>query len=519
MAIKIVLVETAIFRGMSKTISDAQTIDATSGTSPVTEALRALDGSTSLVVAPTALRGQSCFEAALNAVGGSLSVAYFAGMDEFKANIESVKAFAAEGRTTGVKSFLEKGSTIYSQAFFNAGGVGAKLDPCFTFAHGKLSPKRAVDAWGALNSLVFLAIGSLPDQGEKGTGERVDVQVGADSKRFVFSVRFDCHAGLAESFRKSSLLEVTRAACDVYELRAIASGGKIEVTGVIQIGNETPQRVELHTAQPAAGLESNESVKEYEFKDFGSLAGTKAEEKRVVKGGFKKKFSEQVKVSAPESAPDNVVNIKGDAPNAQQKVVVSGSASLGKEQKVVVSGSAGLGKEAEKTVVSSNTTALGKSPENFAAAAAEAQAKEKSAALYESKIQGLEATLRQREELVAKLNKEIEEIKDPMKMGVITGIKDNQLEGLKANITRLQTEVEEAAKREKELMAVVDKAIGLKDEAVKRLKEYETKLRQASGGTNSKTQMLEKALEEQKRQNKELSKKITQLMEQIQKAA
>jgi DNA repair exonuclease SbcCD ATPase subunit len=226
-------------------------------------------------------------------------------------------------------------------------------------------------------------------------------------------------------------------------------------------------------------------VKDYEFHRFERLSGSAPEEKRVIKAGFKKKFSERVSVAAPPAETEKVTRIAANAPQEDKKVVVSGG------------------------------SALGKAPETFSSVSAEVGNKEKSASLLESKIQSLETTLKQREELITKLNKEIEEIKDPMKMGVISGIKDNQVEGLKDNIARLKSEAEEAAAREKELMTVVDKAIQLKDEAVKKLKDYETKLRQSQGGNNSKMQMLEKQLDEQKRQNKELSKKITQLMEQL----
>ena len=65
-------------------------------------------------------------------------------------------------------------------------------------------------------------------------------------------------------------------------------------------------------------------------------------------------------------------------------------------------------------------------------------------------------------------------------MDVITGIKDNQLDGLKGNITRLEAEIAEAKGREKELLAVVDKSVQMKDEALKRNKDLETKVKQAS---------------------------------------
>lgn len=472
MAIKIVIVETVKFHGLPDLWPDVKRVGATDGTEKVSEALRELNGSTTLVVASAELRNSPCFEAALAAPGTRTTVAYIGEPEDFTLCSGTLMQFMAEQRATGVKTFLEKGSSIFSEALFNAGAAGEKLDSCFRFAHGKLTPGRAVDAWGALQSLVFVGIKSLPNQGENGTGERVDVQVGADANRFVFSVRFDNPASEAERMRRAPLLEVLRTSCDVFEVRSLTGTNKLEILGFVFTGACPKKPVEIHTCQVDAGLETATDVREYEFRGFHALAGGGPEEKRVFKGGFKKKFSDKVMVAAPDpvEAPAEV-RIAADAPKAESKTVVSGGAALG--------------------------------------------GKGKSASLLESKIAGLEANLKQRDELIVKLNKEIEEIKDPLKMGVISGIKDNQVEGLKANIARLQTESEEAQKREKELMGVVDKAIALKDEAVKRLKDYESKLRQSQGGNNSKVVALERQLDEQKRQNKELSKRITQLMEQL----
>jgi uncharacterized coiled-coil DUF342 family protein len=55
----------------------------------------------------------------------------------------------------------------------------------------------------------------------------------------------------------------------------------------------------------------------------------------------------------------------------------------------------------------------------------------------------------------------------------------------------------------------------MKDEALKRNKDLETKVKQASEGNNSKIVTLEKQIDEHKRKNQELSKKISQLVEQI----
>lgn len=65
---------------------------------------------------------------------------------------------------------------------------------------------------------------------------------------------------------------------------------------------------------------------------------------------------------------------------------------------------------------------------------------------------------------------------------------------------------------------MVDKAVQMKDDAAKKIKELDVKLKATSGSGGSKVQMLEKALEEQKRQNKELSKRVTELNEKLRAA-
>lgn len=475
MPTKILILESANFTVASE-LRDAKRVNVDDSAS--LESTLAED-SIRLILAPADLRGQNAaidafLETAAGADSGAISIAYFRKSEDCAEYLPFLDSFISDLRATGVKTFLQKGSSIYSETFFHAGGIGQKMDSCFRFAHARLSPARAIDSWAALQSLVCTGIRSLPQQGEGGTGERVDVQIGADANRVVFSVRFDSSEETALELRKSSLLETVRASCDLFEFRYFAESKKVEILGMVFAGNAATRGIEVQTVQASAALEATDDVKEYEFKNFGSLAGDAPEDKRVVKGGgFKKKFSERL-ASAPTPAPDVSTQSSEEIP-AAAKVVVSGAASM--------------------------------------------KPQEKSAALWESKIESLESTLKQREELIAKLNKEIAEIKDPLKMNVISSIKDTQVEGLKGTIARLENELKETQTREKELMTVVDKAIQLKDEAVKRLKDYEAKLRQTQGGNNSKVVALEKALEEQKRQNKELSKRITQLMEQGKKAA
>jgi hypothetical protein len=420
--------------------------------------------------------------------GFPLTCLFFQDQEQANQYAQPLNFLSGENRTTGIKNNLSKGSTIFTETFFNAGKVGERLDSCYRYAREKIGPARSVEIWGALHSLLFLGIHSLPAQGENGTGERVDVQVGADEKCFAYSIRFDFPPEKWPELRRNSLLEVPRASMDFFELRYLQQAKKVEILAGCFFAAKVPLSIEGLSFHVETALEDSQEVKDYTYQSFGSMKGSNPAEKRVIKGGFKKKFSEQVTIKADAKPEETVTTVTAekviDADNGN--FLVKGEV-LQPNAKVVVSGAASLGKE-------------------------------KSDSLWESKVTGLEATLKQRDELITKLNKEIEEIKDPMKMGVISGIKDNQLEGLKANIKRLEEELVESQNREKELLAVVDKAVQIKDETSKRMKEMESKLRQTQGGNNSKVVMLEKQMDELKRQNKELSKRITQLTEQLQAA-
>lgn len=447
------------------------------------------DGEDAIFVMPASLRDDPNTSALLESGGAVTCLLVPEGTPASR--LKSL-AFLSAARNTGVKNCLAKGSLIYTETFFQAGKVGERLDPCFRFARGQLTPKRAVDIWGTLHGMLFLGISSLPDQGEKGTGERVDVQIGADETLLAFTVRFDLPEESLASFRAHPLLALPRGAADFFELRYLQDAKKAELMAVVFRQGEADGAIEAQTFHATAAIEK---AGDFSYESFGSLKGSENEEKRVIKGGFKKKFSDTIKVAGGAPEPEAVTKVSAekiiDADNGN--FLVSGEV-LQAPQKVVVSGSAGLGKKAEKQP---------------AAPAAPAGPAGKSDALLESKIQSLENTLKQRDELVAKLNKEIAEIKDPSKMGVISGIKDNQLDGLKDNIKRLTADLQESEKREKDMLSVLDKAVQLKDEAVKKVKEMEMKLRQSQEAGNTRVAAVEKQLEEQKRQNKELSKRLS----------
>ncbi len=382
-----------------------------------------------------------------------------------------VEATTDAKRSMGVKNFLAKNSTIYSEAVFHAIGLGAKLDRCFPFAKKHLGTARAIKTWSAVNSLLQYALLELPGQGDAGTGERIDFQLGADDSLLAINLRFNCKNSKPEAFIADPFTEVSRTSADFFECRALPES-RLEIILAFSLKEKFAQSFQCATRTPTVATEKPEDISEYTFKDFTGLSAETAAPNRVVKG-FKKKFSDRIAEASPTAAASGSSAISADPISAESLTTIKGGAPSGPEVKTVVSGSA----------------TLTKTPD----------------------LLKLEETIKQKDDLIVKLNKEIEEIKDPMKRGVITSIKDTQADGLKDNIKRLEDEAVEAAAREKELMAVVDKAIQLKDDAMKRLKDTETKLRQATEANSSKAVQLEKQLEEAKRQNKELSKKITTL--------
>lgn len=487
-------------------------------------------GESIVTLAPATYRFDIGLGEAFAAAQGSLSCVFFQRAEDAQSpDLGFVNDVA---RPLGVKSHLSKGSTIYSETFFNANGVGEKLDAAYRFAHGKLA-ERSLDAWASLQALLFLAIRSLPKHGEGGTGERVDVQVGADAQRVVYSVRFDLAFAEFAGFRKHAILELARACAGLLELRYLRDAKKVEVCALFPLAARFLGCIEVHSVHQSAGLDSPESAKEYQFQTFASLKG--AEDKPAPKvGGFKKKFSEQVSTAPSAPAAEAAV------PAPEAKVVVSGAASLGKKE-APAAVSAG-NPEAEKKVelltgqVATLQSELAKKDSmiqqlradvqkaNGAATAAAAAATPRPASEdapdshWENKLKGLEVQLKEKTMMVEKLSKDIEEIKDPSKRNVISGIKDNAQEALKQQIERLQKELETAGEREKEMLAVLDKAVQIKDASEKKIKELETKVRGASGGNNSKVVQLEKQLEEQKRQNQAMSKRVSGLIAQLDKA-
>ncbi|RZA05622.1 MAG: hypothetical protein EOP11_12400 [Proteobacteria bacterium] len=482
-----------------------------------------------LTLAPSSARFDPSLSEAFDKSAGSLACAYFQRAEDMQSS--ELGFLNEESRGFGAKAFLAKGSSIFTETFFNATGVGQRLDPVYRFARAKFAAGLSLDAWASLQALLFLALRELPSMGEAGTGERVDVQVGADDKRFVYSVRFDLKPGAFAILRRQPILELARACAGIIELRYVRDANKAEITVLFPLSARPSGCIEVHAVHGTSALETVDSAKDYSFQTFGAMPAHDAPEQRVLKaGGFKKKFSDRVASAVPEAPAEPVVVAADPAPSPAPKVMVSGSATLGKKETPAaapVAAAAAPSHELEKKIallgeqlntLHGEITKKDSLIQQLKAKANEpvpSQAAEVNYDTGDNKMIGLEVELREKTLLIEKLSRDIEEIKDPSKRNVISGLKDNATEAMKQKFERAQKELEESQAREKEMLSVLDKAVVMKDEANKKLKDMETKLRAASGGKSSQAAMLEKQVEEQKRQNKELSKRVTALMDQL----
>src|SRR3989344_3326760 len=391
-------------------------------------------------------------------------------------------------RPAGVKSFLKEGAIIYTHSFTSPTGVGTALDPCIGFAKEKLTLAKTMSFWGALNALVAEALVMLPNKAAEGA--RVEVQLGVDEQNVCASVRFPYTYTEAKQLKARVVYQpnsgaspwlIARETANFAEIRAYAENQSVEFT-IAFAREDFPQsafRPVVVREIAVIPLEKPESVARYRFQPFSAIAAGKK-----AKAGFRKSFSERIE--------ETKTVVKGAAPAPDQKTVVKETAAPAPEKLTLVKG-----------------TAYGEDPPM-----AEIRAQndpEKKASLYESKILTLQATIAQREELVTKLNKEIAEINDPLRRGVVSGVIDQQKEALIQKLKKFEEAAKAAEAREKELISMVDKAIQQKDKVAKDAKALEAKLGQASSGNNSLVVKLQKQLEESNRRNSVLSQKITEL--------
>jgi hypothetical protein len=507
MPTKILVVETPLFQLGANAGEGAERISAEGFTARIAQHVNSGGTDTLFVLAPSEVRHQSAFAEATTG-DSSVSIGYFSGVNDAIRFLPSLLLFAGGDRAQGVKCYLKKESTIYSEALFSAKSVGSKLDPSFVFARSRLSADISANAWGCLQALVFLGLQNLPELGEKSTGEKIDIQLGADDKFVAFTVRFAATQERLVALRGNAILTLPRFAAGVFETRYVESAEQIEFTCLFYRQPGLERTIEIVTYNRRAELENAEAVKGFRYKSFGNLEEDAPVSAKNAVGGFKKKFSEQVKVVGESSPANELILVKGSAGEAEGSTRVKGSAAIA-DGITTVSGDAPA-PYASPTVIVSGDASL--APER------ETIFKNENAANrvieLESKLIALEGSLKVAQEVIAKNGKE-----DPLaKRDVLTNIKDGQTEGLKQNIKLLEAELAESKGREKELMTMVDKAVQMKEDASKKIKELDMKLKTASNGGGSKVQMLEKAIDEQKRQNKELMKRVGELNDKLKAA-
>ena len=509
MPTKILVVETPSFQLGANAGESAERITPDAFTARLAQHVSEGGTETLFVLAPSEVRHQSSFAEA--ATGDcSISISYFSGVNDAIRFLPTLLLFAGGDRAQGVKCYLQKQSTIYSEALFSAKSVGTKLDPCFVFARSRLAGEMATNAWGCLQALAFLGIQSLPEQGEKGTGEKVDIQIGADEKFVAFTVRFAAGKNRLAALRGNAILTLPRFTAGVIETRFVESAAQIEFNCLFFRTPGFERTIEISTYNRRAELEKADEVKGFTFKSFKDLeSDAPAPASKTGGGGFKKKFSDQVKVVGGSSPATELILVKGKAAEKETSTMVTGGASGADEGIATVSGGAPAPYASPTVIVSGNASLAPEKETIFKNENAANRVIE-----LESRVIQLEGSLKVAQEVIAKNGKE-----DPFaKRDVLTNIKDGQSEGLKQNIKLLEDELKECKDREKELMKMVDKAVQMKEDAAKKIKELDMKLKTASNGGGSKVQMLEKAIEEQKRQNKELMKRVGELNEKLKAA-
>jgi hypothetical protein len=308
MPTKIVIVDSANFQVSPNAWVGAELVPL----AQMKEKLPALAAQPLLIVGGNELKFDPVLQAQLENAGQPFHLLQFSSKDDAGSMAKFFSFLQTENRTMGIKALLNPGSTIFTESFFNAFGIGAKLDACHDLARNHLKPAAAFSAWAALQSILIVALRSLPDNGDKGTGEKVDLQIGADGQRFVCSVSFPLPAAQLAEFRRHPVLTILRSNAASFEVRYHKMGSRVELTAFFFSAAGPQQTVECQSFSPATALEDPTTVKEYTFRTLGSLresAGASA----PASGFKKKKLSEKMAEVAPAPA----------AP------VVSGAASLG----------------------------------------------------------------------------------------------------------------------------------------------------------------------------------------------
>lgn len=452
-----------------------------------------------------------------------------------------------QNRIPGIRAFLSKGSKIFTENFFRANGIGQTLDPCFLFVKERLGTHQALSSWSVLTTLVFDALGSVHEQFGEDHRERTKLQIGADHEKVCIALHFpksvnsvaEVQQMLVPSDGKcNSAWLVGRQSANFFEINFFKTDQTIEVVAVFDKLNSTQAKNKPLVVREITKtmVEKMESASSFYFRPLKVIADSieDKEEAHIQAAAERprKSFSERMekivknsgetRVRAGADAKDEEVTIKADKAEPDKVSKVEGTTEHIKDEKIIVKGEKAEDSSEQSQTIKGTTEKTSDDPVvvkekkaeevnelfNMETIKNEPDAQKK-AGLLEDKLMELKSVLEEREQKVLSLSKEIEEIKDPSKSGAVSSVIDTQKEGLKDNISRLEEDLAEAEKREKDLMSMVDKAVMIKDEAMKKLKVSETKLRQALEAKESQAAQFERKIEELQKQKTELSEKLT----------
>lgn len=440
MPLKIFIAEGAGFQIPVSTWAGAQAFELNKLKDTIPGKLSGSEGN--LVIGPSPLRYEACLEAPLRDPSANFCLLLFSRAEDAVRLAPRLFLCAQPNRTIGIKDWLTAGSTIYSEAIFNAGALGAKLDHCYAFALQHLAPAESLATLNCIQAAAGLGLQSLLEK----PSEKVGLQIGQDQTQLAFSVQFPLAPERLAEFRRHPLLEVARTSAHFYETRYLHDAQKFELTCLFFREARPERTIECHSIQPLGGQEDPLRVKEYQFLPLSSLANGSSGSKAVPAGSAfknKKKFSEQVQTANPRAGGPTV-------------------------------------------------------------------------AALENQIVGLEHSIAEKDQVITRLSKDVSDQRDAAANSAMTVDREQQLKSQRETIQRLEQDLAKALLREKESAKPVE---GSKEDLAKKLKETEFKLKAAIGESLNKTTSLEKQLEEQKRQNKELIKKLNELSEQTRKKA
>lgn len=455
MPTKIIVVESSTFKVPAGSWPQAETIQLNQIKDALTK------GGNTFVAGDRDLKNDPSFVSFLEGYPQTISAAYFARTEDATRFSPTLAFLQAESRSTGIKATLAAGSTVFTESFFSASALGSKLDVCYDLAQKTLKPETSVGAWAAIQAMIFLGLRSLPDHGNKNTGDKVDLQIGTDTAKLACSLCFTITPNRLNEFRGHPLLEVLRNSAGLFEVRYHKEGSRIEILALFFAGESPEWAIECQTFAATTPLEDG-SVKDYAFRTLGSMRenGGAAPAKA---SPFKKKFSDKMKESAPPPAPATAAPANGG------------------------------------TEVIMNLTA---------------------------KVENLENAVREKEALLVKQTQQLKELQKNSTAGAAGPAvdpkakdKDATITALKNQVGKLEEELADALEKEEAADAKEALPAGMKDQFLRKIKDLEVKLKAAQDERNGKLIALEKQLEDNKKKMKDMSKRITELTEQLRDAA